>query len=153
MEADKVLPSAATQQFLESECEVAMAALEMDFDSDSEKICLETIDHTVLDDGKKVWFWMFDSVCFFYIYIYFNNISSSIQITITLISDKWNIPNKDSEIILEKWLNGHYNGDKQQILKEFLIRGEDSKGNLIITVSVYFGQSMCICIFFHFIVK
>lgn len=75
-------------------------------DAESEKMCLEEIDHAVLDNDKKV--------------------------TIAFISNNWNIPNKNSEVILEKWLK-NYQGDRN-IVKEYLIRGTDSNGNVIITI-------------------
>ncbi|XP_055304890.1 uncharacterized protein LOC129569757 [Sitodiplosis mosellana] len=75
-------------------------------DSDSEKLCMEEIDHLVLDNDKKV--------------------------TVAYISNTWNIPNKDGEVILEKWLKNYT--DDRSIVKEYLIRGNDTNGNAIITV-------------------
>ncbi|XP_031622883.1 DNA polymerase delta subunit 3 [Contarinia nasturtii] len=75
-------------------------------DTETEKLCLEEIDHLILDTDKKV--------------------------SLVTISNNWNVPNKDGEIILEKWLKT-YSGDRK-IAKEYLIRGVDLNGNVIITV-------------------
>lgn len=116
--------------------------------ADSEKLCLEELDHLILDNDKKVWV----------VYILFfkernnsrwlKNQSHSTykigfcllftQVTVTYISNNFNVPNKDSEAVLGKWIK-NYSGDKK-ITKEYLIRGTDLNGNSIITVS--FG---CIC--------
>lgn len=55
------------------------------------------------------------------------------QVSLANISNNWNVPNKDAEIILEKWLKNY--SDDRAIVKEYLIRGADSNGNSIITVS------------------
>lgn len=55
------------------------------------------------------------------------------QVTITYISNTWNVPGIKGEVILEKWLK-NYSGDRS-IVKEYLIRGDDTNGNSIITVS------------------
>lgn len=55
------------------------------------------------------------------------------QVTITYISNTWNVPNKDGVVILEKWVK-NYTGERA-IAKEYLIRGSDTNGNSVITVS------------------
>lgn len=124
--------------------------------ADSEKLCLEELDHLILDNDKKVWV----------VYIIFfkeRNIWRWLktqlhptyeigfcllftQVTVTYISNNFNVPNKDSETVLGKWIK-NYSGDKK-IAKEYLIRGTDLNGNSIITVSFWF-----ICSSFECIVK
>lgn len=48
------------------------------------------------------------------------------------LANNWNAPFADGEAVLKKWLD-KYAGD-QKIMKEYLIRGTDANGNVLITV-------------------
>lgn len=49
-----------------------------------------------------------------------------------MIANNWNATFKDGEAVLEKWLDKY--ADDRKIVKEYLIRGMDTNGNVCITV-------------------
>lgn len=103
-------------------------------DAESEKLCLQELDHVILDLDKKV------KIHFSYesylncIISYFAIIPSYFQVTLTYISNNWSTLSKNAENVLKKWVE-KYTGDKS-IAKEYLIRGTDANGNSIITVNI-----------------
>lgn len=93
--------------------------------------CFDEITHLICDADKKVLtvHYIIPSWNLFILrkwsYIF-------IQVNISDVSNNWNISHRDSEAILLEWIETH---KKQQLNKEFLIRGVDKSGNCVITVS------------------
>lgn len=52
--------------------------------------------------------------------------------SLQVIANNWNAPFTDGEAVLKKWLE-KYAGD-QKIVKEYLVRGTDANGNVLISV-------------------